>query len=734
MPDKKPQSTQGPQRRSVFKISLSAMSAISAVSAAVIIAAGWFVWRPPAPSPPPSVACTDCNVLLLTIDTLRADRLGAYGGGALTPTLDRLAAGGVRFERAFSHVPFTLPAHASILTGQIPPRHGIHGNGSFRLGETPPTLATLLHAQGYRTGAFVGAFVLDSRFGLNRGFDTYDDRYEGERDQTRFDYAERPAEAVIKPALDWILASAGAPAGAPQPWFAWVHLFDPHAPYRAPQAFQEGRTAYDAEVAYTDASLGRLLDDLRGRGALDRTIVIVTADHGESLGEHGETTHGLFAYNATLRVPLLVAAPGLRPRVSSALASHADLVPTVLDLLGLQPPEAIDGRSLREALEREPVTGQSVYFEALDANLTRGWAPLTGVIQERVKYIDLPIPELYDLDADPAEQRNLAATPAGAAKLRALRAELEHWRRIGSTGGQTSKVALDPESRRRLESLGYVASGAASVKKTFAVSDDPKTLVALNESFTAALEESSTGRREQAVVHLQRIIAARPDFLPARTSLATILILTGRPSEAVSELQNAVRNGHSSPAVLAKLGAALDAAGRSRDAVVAFEQAEQAGERDPDLFNALGVAYARIGRRDEARRRFEQLLALDPTAASTWNNLGILEIETGNRRSAAEAFRRAVAVDPRYGEGWRGLGAALVADDRAGAARAWQRAVSLDPQDFDTLFNLAVVLAESAAPRDALPYLRRFAAEAPRDRYAADRATVTALIRKIETG
>lgn len=725
MPQKPKTRTQSPRSAQSKRLRSFAGSAGFALII-VIAVGGWLWWRRAAQPSLTAAACRGCNVLLITIDTLRVDRLGAYGGGTLTPTLDRLAAGGVRFERAFSHAPLTLPAHTSMLTGQIPVRHGVRTNGSFRLGDTPPTLATLLQAAGYRTGAFVGAFVLDSRFGLNRGFDTYDDIYDGERDQARFDYAERQAEAVITPALDWILHGDG------KKWFAWVHLFDPHAPYRAPQAFQEGRTAYDAEVAYTDASLGGLLAHLRAGGALDRTIVIVTADHGESLGEHGETTHGLFAYNATLRVPLLLAAPTVRPRVSSALAAHADLMPTVLDLLGLSPPEAIDGRSLREALEHDPVTERSVYFEALDANLTRGWAPLAGVIQGRLKYIDLPIPELYDLDADPAEQRNLTAM--NGARLRELRDELAHWRRNASNRGQTSRVALDPESRQRLESLGYVASGAASVKKTFAVSDDPKNLVALNESFTVALEESGNGRREQAVVRLRRIIAARPDFLPARTSLATILILTGRASDAVSELQVAVRNGLGSPAVLAKLGTALEAAGRSREAIEAFERAEQAGERDPDLFNALGVAYARIGRRDEARHRFTQLLALDPTAAGTWNNLGILEMEAGNRHAAAEAFRRAVAVDQKYGEAWRGLGASLVDDERPDAVRAWERAVSLDPQDFDTLFNLALVLAESPTPRDALPYLRRFAAGAPPDRYGADLATVAALIKKLERG
>ena len=313
------------------------------------------------PSPPlTSRALGGSNVLLVTIDTLRRDRVGAYGNTAgLTPTLDGLAAAGLRYAHAFSHAPMTLPAHASILTGRTPVRHGVRNNGGFRLADDVPTLATVLRGAGYRTGAFVGAFVLDARYGLSRGFDNYDDRYP-QRGETSFDFAERRAADVVQAAGDWILSMPPA-----SPWLAWVHLFDPHAPYDAPAEDRAGRAPYDAEVAYADAMIGRLLERLRAGHALDHTVIVVTADHGESLGDHGEATHGLFAYEPTLAVPLIVGGQGVGPGVVDGAVGHADILPTLCDLLGIAAPSGLDGRSLIAS----PGPDRLVYFEALDASL-----------------------------------------------------------------------------------------------------------------------------------------------------------------------------------------------------------------------------------------------------------------------------------------------------------------------------------------------------------------------------
>src|SRR3954466_6506593 len=352
------------QRRTRGTRSNTSRSAISAGSALivviVVVVGGWLWWRRAAPASLAAGACRGCNVLLITIDTLRVDRVGAFGGrGGLKPNLDRLAAQGLRFTRAYSSAPLTLPSHASILTGVSPPVHGLRANGLFRLSAKLPTLATILKSAGYRTGAFVGAFVLDARFGLNRGFDVYDDRYGEKAAGDAAEGAERPAEDVVRPAGAWIVAGSselGArgseqrsrsskaastqhPAPSTQtiaPWFAWVHLYDPHEPYRAPQPFASQHEPYDAEVAYADAMVGRLIDALRAAGQLDRTLIVFTADHGESLGEHGESTHGVFVYDAVMRVPAFFWA---NKRFGNAaydgVSRLIDLAPTALDVLGI---------------------------------------------------------------------------------------------------------------------------------------------------------------------------------------------------------------------------------------------------------------------------------------------------------------------------------------------------------------------------------------------------------------
>jgi arylsulfatase A-like enzyme/Flp pilus assembly protein TadD len=701
---------------------------------------------PPAPTLSPA-QFRGANVLLVTIDTLRRDRLGAYGSVAgLTPTLDRLAASGLVYSHAYAHVPMTLPAHTSILTGRVPSTHGVHNNTSFRLGDDIPTLATALKGAGYRTGAFVGAFVLDARFGLNRGFDDYDDRFPHSRATTSFQFDERRGSEVVQAAGDWILqqgsgpgaqgpglgarGSEGAPAPSisapgtpvPSPWFAWVHLFDPHAPYDAPVEYRAGRSPYDAEVAYADAMLGRLLDRLRAAHALDRALIVVTADHGESLGEHGETTHGLFAYDATLAVPLIVGGTSVPAGRVEAPVGHDDIMPTILDLAAVAPPAGMDGRSLVQT----PPADRDIVFEALDANLTRGWAPLTGVVSGGWKYIDLPIRELYDLRADPREVTNLAERDA--AQRDSLAQALARLTASPRQSGTPS--ALDADAAARLRALGYAGGAALPRKEVYTTADDPKTLAGLNERFNSALEAFGGGRAREALAAFTSILNDRPDFLTARTSAATVLLDADRPADAVALLHGAPGTQTRSAQLLAKLGAALEDAGDLRGAAAAFEQARAGGDQNPDLVNAIGVVYARLGRTADARAMFEEMLRKDPGAAGTWYNLGVLELGVARRTEAAVAFRRAVEADPSHGEAWQALGAAVVGTDRAAAVEAWRQAERLRPNDYDLLFNLGMVLAEGDHPADALPYLRRFVREAPRDRYARDLPRVEAAIAK----
>ncbi len=687
-----------------------------ACGALTIVAAAAACGRPADRAPANPGSLRGANVLLITIDTLRQDRVGAYGNhNGLTPNIDRLAAAGIRFAHAFSPAPLTLPAHASILTGLLPRHHGIHSNTRFRLDNHVPTLATALKGAGYRTGAFVGAFVLDSRFGLNQGFDEYDDRLP-RSERASFHFAERRGAEVVTAAGNWILSP---PAATGTPWFAWVHLFDPHAPYDAPLEYRAGRTPYDAEVAYTDAMLGQLLARLKAGHALDTTLVVLTADHGESLGDHGEMTHGLFAYDSTLAVPLIVNAPSIAPAVVDAPVSHPDLTPTILDLLGLAPPGSVDGQSL----VRSPSTDRPLYFEALDASLTRGWAPLRGIIQNGWKYIDLPDAELYDLGTDPGEQHNRVDRDPHADLLkRALR--------LASGAEVTApRMAMEPEAAARLRSLGYSTGSSA---RTTTAGDDPKRMVGLNERFNTALTTFDEGQPQAALAAFLAILRERPDFVAARASASTVLTATGRQREAIDLLREGLRQQTDSPELLAKLGAALGAAGDAAGSIDAFERARRAGNDDPDVLNQLAIVLAGNGRANEARAIFQSLIDRNPGAATAWFNLGLFELQSRRRDEAVAALRRATAIDSSYGDAWNALGAALVDRDTPGAIDAWRRAERLLPRDYDLLFNLGVTLADSRTPSEAVPYLRRFAQEAPRDQYAGDLARVASMLARLK--
>jgi arylsulfatase A-like enzyme/Flp pilus assembly protein TadD len=649
-------------------------------------ALAWF-WSD---STPPLVERTvDQNVLLITIDTLRADALGSYGGPAATPNLDGLAAAGARFEFAHAHAVVTLPSHASILTGLYPFAHGIHGNAGYRLPDDSVTLAGMLRTHGFATGAFVGAFPLDSRFGLDNGFDVYDDRFGPAEGPSDFTIAERSAEAVVAAARDWIESRAG-------PWFAWVHLFDPHAVYQPPPPFDEryAGSPYHGEVAYTDQALGPLLDTARTAG--DRpTLVVATADHGEALGEHGERTHGLFAYEATLRVPLILAQVGRAsavPReavVSTEPARHVDIVPTVLDGLSLPGSAALPGRSLLEPppVDREPLS----YFEALSASLDRGWAPLRGVLAGGDKYIDLPLPELYDLRADPAESDNLVVARAGRSReLDALLADLP------VSDPLDRRIAENAEVLARLRSLGY-AGGGAPPRGVYTEDDDPKNLAHLDDAIHLGVDLYQRGRPREAVDIYREVIAERPELELAHRYLAFLHWSLGEVEEAVATLTRARDAGIASPDLAGQLGIYLAESGAADEAVPLLEALVTGDRPGLDPLNALGIAYARRGDGDRALAAFERVLALDPDSATALANRGDVYFQRG---------------------------------DRAAAVASWARAVELDPANFDALFKLATELVDAGDRAAARPYLEQFVRAAPPARYGDDIRRLTGLLER----
>ncbi|MBZ0268970.1 sulfatase-like hydrolase/transferase [bacterium] len=505
-------------------------------------------------------AAAGYNVLLVTIDTARRDRFGCYGDAdAQTPCVDDLAAGGVRFSDAITSVPLTLPSHATLMTGLYPPRHGVHDNGIDALGPGPATLAEVLAANGYATGAFVGCFVLDERFGLDRGFDTYDFAVDDAGYHAQMtDFNERSAGAVTDAALGWLERHAGAPD--PAPFFVWTHFFDPHRPYSSPLA---GRPAlanrpYDAEIAYVDQQLQRIVDWLDARRLRDRTLIVVTSDHGESLGEHGEETHGMFVYDATLRVPLVMSCPSLfrgPGRRDDRAVGLVDLRPTIQGLLGIATDDTMDGHSLLGDLPAD----RQLYIETAGPVRMARCAMLRGLRSHASKYISAPEPEYYDLAADPAEEHN--RYPERAGSLDALQEELAA-RAEAPPRSRESRQVSEAESER-LRSLGYTMSGASDDNDTL---PDPKWLIDEFHDGMRAEQLYAEGRYAEAAELARKTLRECDGCVNAVRVLAFSELRMGHPDAAIATLQAAV-------------------------------------DREPDRYLVRSLAQAMIvdGQRDEAR-------------------------------------------------------------------------------------------------------------------------------------
>jgi len=664
---------------------------------------------------------SDRNVLIVTIDTLRGDALGVDGGPARTPNIDRLAADGVRFSFAHAQAVVTLPSHASILTGLYPYQHGYRENAGYRLTSGVQTLAGRLKSAGFSTGAFVAAFPLDARFGLTPGFDVYDGRFDDVGSGAEFLLPERPAPVVVSRAIEWIRARDGR-------WFAWVHVYEPHAPYRPPPPFDREYAAqpYFGEVAAADRALAPLFDAVRA--APRPTLVVLTGDHGEALGDHGEMTHGLFAYESTLHVPLIVSvipsAAGSASETSDAPVRHVDIVPTILDALAMPVPPELPGHSLRTAADRSGGAARASYFEAMESMLDFGFAPLDGVMVGREKYINLPLPELYDLSRDRGETTNLAA--AAAERARALNARLAdfHPTRPGAQQAESAEVAA------RLRALGYVAGGAAP-KDRYTDRDDPKRLVAIDRLMHEAVALDDEGKLSDGIARYRQILAERPDMMAASRHLAFDLWRLGDLPGAIDALRTAFRASRPTPGAEIQLGTYLGEAGHSAAAIDLLQRAA-AVEPTLDALNALGIAYARSGRQQDALATFAKSLAIDPGNAMTYENLGAVHLDAARLPEARQAFERAIASNPDSSQGHAGLAmVAIRQGDRKAAIAEWEKAVALQPSNFDALYDLGIQLAQDGQRDAARRYLTQFVQTAPRGQYAKDIDKVSALLARL---
>ena len=626
------------------------------------------------------------NVLLVTIDTLRADHLGAYGdGNAETPNLDALAASGLKFEHAVSAVPLTLPSHSTILSGLLPPHHGLRDNGAGKFPADRATLATRFSASGYRTGAFVGSFVLDHRFGLNRGFDAYDDEVNRDPASPASLEAERPGSAVVDRALGWLARDDA------RPFFAWVHLYDAHAPYNPPEPFASRfrDSPYDGEIASVDFQVGRLLSRLREKGLSKRTLVVVAADHGEALGEHGELTHGFLLYEPTIRVPLLFSWPGTLPpgRSLSTPVSLADLAPTVAALAGFPFPRSggLDGRDLSAALRKgEEPPAADLYSES-EYPKVFGWSGSSALRRKNLKYILAPRSELYDLGRDPGESANLLEKGASRSDLSARIAEFRRGERKAEAG-----TPLANEDAAKLASLGYISG---KTTESAGALKDPKEMVRAYREFEDAHREIVTGRLDEAVARLTMLLESDPKNSVFLDSLAEAYRKKGNLSRAIELYKKSVAAAPSDAGGRYNLAVTLQEAGRSREALEAIEGTLARDAARPEAINVLGIALFAGGKVEQALAQFNRAAELDPRDPQSQNNRGNALKELGRFDEAEAAYRRAIELSPRYGEPWNGLGALLVGRGRAAEAlSAFDQALKLAPDFQEARLNRGIAL------------------------------------------
>lgn len=684
----------------------------------------------------PKRAIKNMNVLLVTIDTVRVDYLGCYGQKIVeTPNIDRLAREGILFMSAFAQNVVTLPSHINILTGLYPLYHGVHDNVGFRLDQKFVILPEILKEKGYRTAAFIGSFILDTRFGLNQGFDLYDDYYGDTNALNDFSIVERRGEKVIEAALNWIKANAKSR------WFCWVHLFDPHMPYQPPEYYKK-KYPYDfygGEIAYTDSCLGRLLHFLEDSSLDKSTFIVLTGDHGESLGEHGEKTHGVFAYNATLHIPLIFYQPVLfpEPQVIEKKVRHIDILPTILDVLRMKGPTEIQGRSLVPLIEN-PLKWKEddCYFEALSANLNRNWAPLRGLVSGDFKYINLPIKELYDLEPDSREEKNLAGDNISTVKKLDQKLKILVKDYSLPEAEKSKRVREDRETLEKLRALGYV-SGSTSrpLKKTFGPEDDPKNLIELDNLTQEAVADYIQGKHAQAIKKLNSIIAQRPTLSLTYSQLSYIYHEMGELEKAVETLEKALSLGLENESILSKLGVYLQEMGKLKRSIEVLELTVQRFPYHIEAYNYLGVSYWRLGNFDKAIETFEKLLTYDQSYASAYNNLGSVYLSQKQYGLATKQFGKAIEYDPRLPGPHNGLGVIYAHQGKNDeAVESWKRAVELGNREFDALYNLGILLIKMGRNKEALPYLEKFVKAAPPYKYKADIEKIKKVIEILKRG
>ena len=681
---------------------------VVAAAGAALLAAAWTIGVGPIPGLPLLRPKGARNLLLVSLDTVRADHLGSYHhAAAQTPHIDALAAAGLRFEQASTVVPLTLPAHSSLMTGTFPAWHGVRDNGGFYLDDDQITLAEILRDRGFRTGGFVGAFVLDRRWGISQGFDRYFDDFDLDKyeNASAMDMIQRPGSEVVDRTLEWLQSEPT------RRFFAWVHLYDAHTPYEAPEPFrsrfpQTRAGAYDAEIASADAQVGRLVDALRADGRLDDTLVVVVADHGEMLGEHGELTHGFFIYEGATHIPLIIAGPGVPAAVVADQVRIVDVMPTALTLLGVPVPKQAQGANLMP-LARGQHLGLVAHSESWYPRYHYGWSELRAIQDGRFKLIRAPRPELYDLSTDPREERDRSAD--SGSRLDVFGRALDEFEsKTARAGAPEGPRTIDSEAEERLAALGYVAGSVSLKKLDGPARGDPKDKIELYNLMKEAASLSGEGRVDDAIAAVRQALARDPDIVEGYMLLGNFYKKAARPADAIAAYRDALARDSEHQNALFSLALAYKDEGRLDEARVGFERARELDPRNGKVLWQLADLWMRKGDYDRAEAIIADALERKVDEHRLLLKLAEIRIEAKRFDDAERALKTALEKKPELALAHFDLGLAYEGQGQIDKAiEAYDKELATNPKAYRAAFNAAKLLQKIGRNRETVAHFRK---------------------------
>ena len=653
------------------------------------------------------IRSSDLNILLITLDTTRADRIGCYGyEKAKTPNLDSLALSGVKFSNAYCQVPLTLPSHCSILTGTYPIYHQVHNNGFYYLSPDFTTLGEILKERGFKTAAFVSSFTVDSRFGMDQGFDLFDDKF-GEDEVMKNLRSERRAEKVFNSFSQWFEENSG------QRFFCWLHFYDPHLPYYPPSPYKEefSEEPYDGEIAYMDHYVGKTVEALRDKNILDNTLVILAGDHGEALGEKNEIDHGLFIYDVTMKVPFIIYAPQNLPQnlEVDTRVRLIDIMPTILDMLKIPIHAEIQGASLLPIMNEKKVDDLPSYIETYSPREHYGWSELIGLIDGEWKYIQAPKPELYNLTDDPQETQNVIQNERNVAAD--MKESLENMIQSLSSGKEAGKREITPEEEERLRSLGYI--GSPSDRQSGKQLPDPKDKAAEYSLRSFGKKYETQGEYQKAEEYYKELLRLEPDVPWSYINLGYLYSKMERIDDAIQILEQGKEIIPDSFAILSRLSKFYWS---SRKPQEALETSQAVLKINPRYFDAMYVAgnvLSGMRRWAEAIDNFEKAIEIEPENKALQLRYAFSLVSSGRREEGMEIYERMKQENPDDFRIYQDIG--IFYDSMGEMDKALEnikRTVEINPSPM-TYFNYALILNKAGDLKEAIRYLSLYLETTP---------------------